>query len=160
MTRKTTENIKINDLEIPKELQNRRRILIAVDNSKHSAKALLFAKEQILRKEDFVMLLTATKKLIAPYLITFEAIKPIEDDELNKETFALYNQLEQIENEKMGFLVQGDDNRETLIEAIEELEPEMVIAGSHGKGTVKRMLLGSTSEYLLHHSKIPVTIVR
>jgi len=34
-----------------------------------------------------------------------------------------------------------------------------IIMGQRGLGTVSRMLLGSTSDYVLHHTNIPVTIV-
>ncbi|MES1923130.1 hypothetical protein MHBO_004672 [Bonamia ostreae] len=95
MTINAADNVKINNLQIPKELQNRRRILITVDNSTYSAKALSFAKEHILRKNDFVILLLALKKLVFPYLITAESIRTLEDEELNKEAFALSNEVDQ-----------------------------------------------------------------
>lgn len=46
-----------------------------------------------------------------------------------------------------------------LLEAIDELEPQLVIVGSHGRDGVMRMLLGSVSETLARRSPVPVLIV-
>jgi nucleotide-binding universal stress UspA family protein len=36
----------------------------------------------------------------------------------------------------------------------------VVVVGSHGKGVLRKALLGSVSEYLTHHCKRPVLVVR
>lgn len=46
-----------------------------------------------------------------------------------------------------------------LLEAIDELEPELVVLGSHGRKGVARMLMGSVSESLARRSRVPVLIV-
>lgn len=46
-----------------------------------------------------------------------------------------------------------------LLEAIEKLKPELVVVGSHGRGVLKRMLLGSVSTALCKHSPVPVVVV-
>lgn len=37
---------------------------------------------------------------------------------------------------------------------------DLIIMGSRGWGTVKQLMLGSVSHYVLHHVKCPVTVVR
>jgi nucleotide-binding universal stress UspA family protein len=37
---------------------------------------------------------------------------------------------------------------------------DVVVVGSHGRGVLKRVLLGSVSDYLVHHSPCPVLVVR
>jgi len=37
---------------------------------------------------------------------------------------------------------------------------DVIIVGSHGSGFVKRVLLGSVSQHLLHHAPCPVFVVR
>jgi nucleotide-binding universal stress UspA family protein len=34
------------------------------------------------------------------------------------------------------------------------------VVGSHGRGTFAGMLLGSTSQYCVHHATCPVLIIR
>ncbi len=46
-----------------------------------------------------------------------------------------------------------------LLEAIRELDPQMVVIGSHGRTGVRRALLGSISESLARRSPVPVVIV-
>ena len=42
----------------------------------------------------------------------------------------------------------------------EKLNVRMVIVGSHGKGAIRRALLGSVSTYLTQHCTRPVLVVR
>ncbi|KAI8893018.1 hypothetical protein BC833DRAFT_517754, partial [Globomyces pollinis-pini] len=41
---------------------------------------------------------------------------------------------------------------------INQLQPSLVIMGKRGMGVVKSLLIGSVSEHLLHHVKVPITI--
>jgi nucleotide-binding universal stress UspA family protein len=41
-----------------------------------------------------------------------------------------------------------------------ELAADVIIVGSHGKGFVSRVLLGSVSEYVMRHAPCPVLVVR
>lgn len=54
---------------------------------------------------------------------------------------------------RMGDPVRG------LLQIITELKPDMVVLGSHGRGAVMRMLLGSVSTQLTHRSPVPVLVV-
>jgi len=42
----------------------------------------------------------------------------------------------------------------------EEVGADLIICGSHGRGTVGRLLIGSVSEAVLHGARCPVLIVR
>ena len=46
-----------------------------------------------------------------------------------------------------------------LLEAIDELAPQLVVLGSHGRTGVQRVLMGSISESLARRSPVPVLIV-
>jgi nucleotide-binding universal stress UspA family protein len=41
-----------------------------------------------------------------------------------------------------------------------EENPDMLILGSRGLGSVERLMLGSVSDYVLHHCGSPVLVVR
>lgn len=46
-----------------------------------------------------------------------------------------------------------------LLDAIEDLQPDLVVVGSHGRGAMMRALLGSVSERLCRKSPVPVLVV-
>lgn len=42
----------------------------------------------------------------------------------------------------------------------DELQPDVVVVGSHGRGWFQRLVIGSVSEYVARHCKAPVLVVR
>lgn len=46
-----------------------------------------------------------------------------------------------------------------LMAAIDTLKPQMVVVGSHGRGAIKRLLLGSVSATLCRRSPVPVLVI-
>jgi nucleotide-binding universal stress UspA family protein len=51
------------------------------------------------------------------------------------------------------------DTREGLLQEAKRLDADIIVVGSRGLSTISRLLLGSTSEFLIHHSPIPVIVV-
>ncbi|XP_060081380.1 universal stress protein YxiE-like [Ylistrum balloti] len=49
---------------------------------------------------------------------------------------------------------------EAVVRTAKEQEVDYIVTGSRGLGTLRRTFLGSTSDYILHHSHIPVMIVQ
>lgn len=56
-------------------------------------------------------------------------------------------------------LVEGSAGR-AVCQTAEEVEPDVVVVGSHGKGFLSRVLIGSVSEYVVRHCAYPVLVVR
>ena len=50
--------------------------------------------------------------------------------------------------------------RTEIIRVAEEEKVNMIITGSRGMGTVKRTLLGSVSDHVLHHAHVPVLVCK
>jgi nucleotide-binding universal stress UspA family protein len=46
-----------------------------------------------------------------------------------------------------------------LLAVADEVDAEVIVAGSRGFGEMKALLLGSTSQALAHHSRRPLLIV-
>ena len=47
-----------------------------------------------------------------------------------------------------------------LCQLAETHNVRVVVVGSHGKGAIRKALLGSVSDYLTHHCTRPVLVVR
>ncbi|AGY60692.1 universal stress protein [Gloeobacter kilaueensis] len=50
--------------------------------------------------------------------------------------------------------------RETICEVAEKEKPDVLVIGSRGLGGMQRLMLGSVSDYVLHHAHCPVLVVR
>ncbi|MBX3023574.1 universal stress protein [bacterium] len=55
-------------------------------------------------------------------------------------------------------LVQGT-TPDTIVREADRLGVDLVVLGSHGHGAIRRALLGSVSEHVLHHARRPLLIV-
>lgn len=55
-------------------------------------------------------------------------------------------------------LVQGP-TVEKIVEEAERLGADWIVVGSHGRGALARVLIGSVSEGVVHHAKCPVVVV-
>ena len=56
-------------------------------------------------------------------------------------------------------LVEGSAGR-SIVQVAEEVQPDVVVVGSHGRGFLSRVLIGSVSEYVVRHCPLPVLVVR
>ncbi|NJK59218.1 MAG: universal stress protein [Oscillatoriales cyanobacterium SM2_1_8] len=50
--------------------------------------------------------------------------------------------------------------RETLCQIAAQEHPDILAIGSRGLGSAERLLLGSVSDYVVHHAPCPVLVVR
>ncbi len=49
---------------------------------------------------------------------------------------------------------------EAIVSAAESEAADLVVVGTHGRSVIGRLLLGSVSEYVVRHSRVPVLVVR
>jgi nucleotide-binding universal stress UspA family protein len=56
--------------------------------------------------------------------------------------------------------VEAGDAGPMLVWVAEQESFDAIVVGSHGKGRLKRLVLGSVSEHVVHHAPCPVLVVR
>ncbi|XP_013068777.1 uncharacterized protein LOC106056541 [Biomphalaria glabrata] len=56
--------------------------------------------------------------------------------------------------------LQGEKPGEVIVKAAKDENVSSIVLGTRGLGTIRRTLLGSVSEYVVHHASCPVTVVR
>ncbi len=49
---------------------------------------------------------------------------------------------------------------EAIVAAAESEGADLIVVGTHGRNVIGRLLLGSVSEYVVRHSRVPVMVVR
>ena len=57
-------------------------------------------------------------------------------------------------------VLQGKEPWQEICKAAEREKANLIVVGSRGMGTLKRTLLGSVSDSVLHHAHCPVLVCR
>ncbi|MEA2578125.1 MAG: hypothetical protein QOD78_1713 [Chloroflexota bacterium] len=61
---------------------------------------------------------------------------------------------------KVSFLVWTGDPGESIVSAAEAEGVDLVVVGTHGRGTIGRFILGSVSDHVVRNAPCPVLVVR
>ncbi|VDI59089.1 Hypothetical predicted protein [Mytilus galloprovincialis] len=94
--------------------------------------------------------------------LNLQAIEKAFQKETN-DAVKLCSQLEELlkkyEIEGKVIRVQGDPGHK-IVTTAEECKASLIVLGSRGLGAIRRTILGSVSDYILHHSTVPVLVYR
>ena len=81
-------------------------------------------------------------------------------NELKKESLEFLEKSKQhLGGENIKILVKEGSIAETILQVAEELNADIIVMGSHSKRWLENMLMGSITEYVLHHSSVPLLII-
>ena len=145
-----------------------RKILIAIDGSEYSEKAFDFYVENIYKEGDFVILAHCSSPPKLPLFSFSEPMVMPSDEWLtaivneNSKSSKLIEKFEiTCESKKIPkkSVVGTGKPGEAIIEAAHSEGANLIVMGSRGLNSLRRTFVGSVSDYVLHHSDIPVTIV-
>ncbi|MDR3455741.1 MAG: universal stress protein [Rhodoferax sp.] len=139
------------------------KILLPVDGSEMSLKAVRFAIE-LTRKglqADMVLAnvqdpVSLYEMVMAPDPQVLENVSEGAGAYLLKGAEALLKQAGVVYECE----VASGDPGHTIIDIVERFGCDMVLMGSHGKGSLRSALLGSVSQAVLHAARVPVLIVK
>ncbi len=141
------------------------KILLAIDDSECSEKALQTVLAQFDPKSSEVLVVHALD-----LFVRYAGLAPVDPSALEKileeERKAAERLLRRAEQalEAAGFKAtsqtQKGDARRVILDEATRWNPDLIVVGSHGRGALERLLIGSVSEAVLRHAGCSVQIVR
>ncbi|XP_031552622.1 uncharacterized protein LOC116289832 isoform X2 [Actinia tenebrosa] len=145
----------------------RRKVLLAVDHSEHTLRAFNWYLDD-LHKDDSILYILHCQELPALTLPPHAYATRIYEDWLeearkteakNKDLLHSLKQKCESRNVKCElFLEHASSAGDALCQFIKERKPNYVVIGSRGQGMVRRTVLGSVSDFVIHHSAVPVCV--
>ncbi|KAK3096807.1 hypothetical protein FSP39_003513 [Pinctada imbricata] len=152
-----------------KEGKKTRRVVIAMDGSEHSHYAFKWYLTKLRLPGDFLSLLHfATYENMSYGAVSLfpgdpsivEKIINTEEKRISEFIDKLGSLLQENGIEGEVLRLSGEHAGQVLLKKAEELQADMIVTGSRGLGTVRRTVLGSISDYIIHHAHVPVVVCK
>ncbi|BFG23908.1 hypothetical protein CerSpe_101820 [Prunus speciosa] len=153
-----------------------RSVGIGMDYSATSKSALRWAVDNLIQEGDRIILIhveppkaTNTRKQL--FEDTGSPLIPLEEfveTNVSKqygltsdpEVLDILDTVSRTKGAKVMAKVYWGDPREKLCDAVQDLKLDSLVVGSRGLGLIKRVLLGSVSNYVVTNASCPVTVVK
>ena len=145
------------------------RILITTDGSDFSRAAVEKCCEMVVRPEETAIRIVSVYELTLP-LDVFPAPTEFSEKLESSAREQAEDFAEQAAAQVRGFFpgskvdlttqVSTGAPEQILVETAKEWNADLIVVGSHGRGFWERMLLGSTTDALVHHAPCSVLVVR
>ncbi|XP_076448082.1 universal stress protein YxiE-like [Babylonia areolata] len=140
-----------------------RVVVIAVDNSEFSEKAFEFYSNHFHKPENRVVVVNTPEFILSP---NENSTQKIEEAimESNAKTEMIKNKFVSLMSDAgmTGEFVALEDRNpgHGIVRYADMVGAAFIVTGSRGLSKFRRTLLGSVSDYILHHSHVPVLVCR
>ncbi|XP_062577741.1 universal stress protein YxiE-like isoform X1 [Saccostrea cucullata] len=157
------------------ETKDRRTCVIAVDGSNYATEAVKWFKKNVYRPGDSVLLVTAIDHRkhmqyglhISPKAVTMTPGNPdsithafaAEDKKANELLEKMKTVTDGLGMEAEFVKMSGEPG-ECIVKKAKDSGADLIVTGCRGLGTIRRTIMGSVSDYIIHHSEVPVFVVR
>ncbi|KAL6658782.1 hypothetical protein ACP70R_002822 [Stipagrostis hirtigluma subsp. patula] len=144
-------------------------MVVGIDDSEHSFYALQWALQHfflIPGQPQLYRLVVVTAKPTAGHVVALAgpgaAALPLVETDLKQTSARVIDKAKELcaQVGDAAFEVAEGDARRVLCDAAERHHAEALVVGSHGYGAIKRVVLGSVSDYCAHHAHCTVMIVK
>ncbi len=136
-------------------------IVVGVDGSETSQTALAFAATEAARHGAKLRIVAAWEihpaLVTAPYNGSIDAVRELAEQVAKDAVAKVENEHPKVACE--GVALEGRP-AEVLIQECEQASAYMIVVGNRGQGGFTSLLLGSTSQQVIHHATCPVLVVR
>jgi nucleotide-binding universal stress UspA family protein len=152
-------------------LDGGRTVLIAVDDDReHSKHAFNWYFENLHRNENLVVIAHVPESPALPSVslkhdglhVPFEEWKKVMEDSIKKVDKMQADIETDLVARRARYKMVGEHRKnvaEGIILAAEENNADYIVVGTRSLGAIKRTVLGSVSDNIVHHSPVPVLVV-
>ncbi|XP_048731796.1 putative universal stress protein SAUSA300_1656 isoform X1 [Ostrea edulis] len=145
-----------------------KNVLIAMDDSKESVFAFKQYVEKIHTTNNYIIAaycaeyIEADMGVLSITQVGFDVIEGL----ITEDEKRILSVLDNIETLLMSHQVEGEVIRlegnpgNAIITKASEVNATLIVMGSRGLGKIRRTFLGSVSDFVIHHSPVPVAICR
>ncbi|XP_065053017.1 uncharacterized protein LOC135682177 isoform X1 [Rhopilema esculentum] len=144
--------------------------LVAVDSSQHSDRAFTWYIENYHREGDTLGIVhihqlpsLPAMGLYAGGAVLSEGYQMMVNESVEQSKTVADKYIEQCKEKNIKHVLflqtAENDAGQTIVKIARENNANTLVMGSRGLGTVRRTLLGSVSDYVLHHAHIPTCVI-
>lgn len=136
-----------------------KNVLVAVDGSEPSLKAARQAGELARAMNSQVTVLCVVEPIVMPPEASWAPMEAMQEAQLVRGQQVVREVQQALLPMVTRELVKVGPPAELIVETAKALPADLVVVGSTGKGAVKRLLVGSVADRVVHLSTIPVLVV-
>ncbi|XP_045205230.2 putative universal stress protein SAUSA300_1656 [Mercenaria mercenaria] len=148
--------------------KSRRTVLIAMDGSKHALFAFEWYAENVYKEtDDVIMAYCAEYNINIPTTVLLASPATVEamveqHEESVKQVFKKLDHVAKKYNIKHTLERVERPHRpgEAIVKASHQQNVDLIITGTRGLGTIRRTIMGSVSDYIIHHAHVPVIVCK
>lgn len=134
----------------------RRNTVVGVDASPEAESALEWARSVAGGSDRIVVVHAWELPLVTGYDMVV-TIDPAEIEELSQQ--GLHELVGRVDDDRITPITRQGHAGRALVSQADDSDADMIVVGHRGKGRMS-MMLGSTANYVLHHTERPVVIIR
>jgi nucleotide-binding universal stress UspA family protein len=141
------------------------KILLPVDGSESSLRAVQYAAKLVEGKEDVFVTLLYVHYEPVPFGAVSALVSKAQIDAARQEhaepVLAEAEKVLRTADVPFGRKVQvGDDIAQEIAACVEKTGSDAIVMGTYGGGRLRKALIGSTANKVVHLAKVPVTLVK